>query len=106
MPMTQRKAERMTLQEAMCYAAEMDHQEGWPRCYYWIAVWWRLHAKESASPRGAMLYSRSQMSLYRDIERRHEYYKIWKRPNGMSDWQWSGLGPNAVLSGKPPREEL
>ncbi|MGZ8220048.1 MAG: hypothetical protein ACXWT0_00220 [Methylobacter sp.] len=95
--MTQRTAKLMTLQEAMCHAGEMEHKEGWPRCYYWRAVWLRLHAKESANPREQLQYSRNQMVLYRDIiERRPEHYNSWKRPNGMSDWQWSGLGPNAM----------
>ncbi len=92
-------AEPMTLREAMVHAANRGSAEGWPRCYYWAAVWWRLHAKESKAPREPLQYSRSQMALYRDIEQRPEHYRSWKRPQGMSDWQWSGLGHNAELSG-------
>jgi hypothetical protein len=91
MLMTQRIAKPMTLQEAMCHAGEMERKEGWPRCYYWTAVWWRLHAKESAAPREPLQYSRNKMALYRDIERRPEHYKSHRRPYGISDWQWSGL---------------
>ena len=87
-------AHPMTLREAMVRAANCGRAEGWPRCYYWAAVWWRLHAKESKAPREPLQYSRSQMALYRDIERRPEHYKSWMRPAGMSDWQWSGLGHN------------
>ena len=87
----------MTLIEAMCHAARRGNAEGWPRCYYWSAVWWRLHARESKAPSDPLLYSRNQMALYRDIEKRPEHYKSWTRPQGMSDWQWSGLGHNARI---------
>lgn len=82
------------IRRALEMAASRGRAEGWPRCYYWAAVWWRLHAKESKAPRDPLQYSRNLMSLYRDIERRPEHYKSRRRPDGMSDWQWSGLGPN------------
>lgn len=85
----------MTLHEAMARAAQRGRTAGWPRCYYWAAVWWRLHARESRNPSEPMQYSRNQMALYRDIESRPDHYKkSWKRPDGVSDWQWSGLGHN------------
>lgn len=84
----------MTLRDAMRHAAAMGRKEGKPRCYYWNAVWWRLHAKESNAPREPLRYSRNKMALYRDMKQSPEHYKSWRRPEGSSDWQWSGLGHN------------
>jgi len=89
--MTRIKDKRMTLQEAQVHAAYMELNEGWPRCYYWSAVWWRLHAKESAYPREPLQYSRNLQSLYRDIKNRPEYYHSDKRPAGISDYLWRQL---------------
>lgn len=80
------------IQQAMRTAAERGKAEGWPRRYYWAAVWWRLHARESKNSSEVLSYSRNQILLYRDIKLRPEHYRDWKRPHGMSDWQWSGLG--------------
>ena len=82
----------MELREAMIQASARGVIEGWPRCYYWRAVWWRLHARESKAPREPLQYSRNQLALYQDINQRPDHYKSPLRPFGMSDWQWSGLG--------------
>lgn len=81
----------MTLVDAMRLAAERGTAEGWPRCYYWSAVWLRLHAKESKNYAEMMRSSRSQFDLYRDIMLRPDHYRSQARPCGVSDWQWSGL---------------
>ena len=81
----------MHLREAMSPASARAAIEGWPRCYYWHAVWWRLHARESKAASEPLQYSRSQLALYRDIKQRPDHYKSHHRPFGMSDWQWSGL---------------
>ena len=89
----------MTIQAAMIFASERARIEGWPRNYYWSAVWWRLDAKRSKAPADALSYSRNQLNLYRDILRRPDHYKISMRPSGLSDWQWSGLGHNVEVRG-------
>lgn len=76
---------------AMRHAAERGAAEGWPRCYYWRAVWWRLSARGSKIPAEHLRASRAQLALYRDIKRRPEHYQSPRRPAGVSDWQWSGL---------------
>ena len=85
----------MSLIKAMRHAGMRAAEEGWPRNYYWGAVWWRLHSRDSKNPAEPMRHSRSQMALYRDIKRRPEHYKSRARPHGLSDWQWSGLGNEA-----------
>lgn len=85
----------MRLREAMNHASMRAAADGWPRGYYWNAVWWRLHARESNSPGEPLGYSRNQLALYRDIKSRPEHYKSRIRPQGVSDWQWSGLGNQA-----------
>ena len=76
----------MTLRDAMIHAAYMSRKEGWPRCYYWESVWWRLHARESATPAEPLQWSRNMRALYRDILRRPRHYdRPWPRP--MTDWQ-------------------
>jgi hypothetical protein len=82
----------MTLREAMVYAGEMQARSPIPYGYYWSAVWWRLHAKESAFPKDPLRYARNQLALFRDMLRRPEHYAGAMRPSGMSDWLWSGLG--------------
>ena len=94
------EAQPMTLRDAMRHATEMGRKEGKPRCYYWSAVWWRLHAKESKHSIEPLQWSRNQMALYRDMQERPEHYKSWRRPEGSSDWQWSGLGHNDKVSGR------
>lgn len=86
--------ERMTLRDARVEASRRGQAEGWPRCYYWNAIWWRLYARESAVPHEQLRYSRNQMALYRDIKLRPEHYANPRRPHGMSDWLWSGLASN------------
>lgn len=86
-----RRAMPMTLHDAMRAADYRRRMEPWPRAYYWSAVWWRLHARESANPKEPLRYSRSQMALYRDILQQPEHYANRHRPHGVSDWQWSGL---------------
>lgn len=70
----------------MAHAVAMARIEGWPRCYYWNAVWWRLHAKESAVPEQAAQWSRNQISLYRDCVANPGRYSSGARPE-MTDWQ-------------------
>lgn len=60
------------LQIAMREAAERGKREGVPRCYYWRAVWWRLHARESADPATCLQYSRNQQRLYWEMVSRPE----------------------------------
>lgn len=81
----------MSIREAQRYATERGRNEGKPNCYYWCAVWWRLHARESANPAVPLGYSRSQMRLFWDMKRRPGHYADWRRPEGLTDWQWSGL---------------
>lgn len=85
---------RMTIREAMIYAAEEGRMSGSPECYYWRAVWWRLHAKESKNSIESIGYSRAQMALYKDMLQRQKHYADSFRPAGVSDWQWSGLRAN------------
>lgn len=90
--MNSREAARpITLREAMVYAAEMGHRSGKPECYRWQAVWWRLHARESRNPGEPLRYARAQMALFRDMKARPEHYACSRRPDGATDWQWSGL---------------
>lgn len=76
----------------MAEATRRGSAAGVPEYYYWAAVWWRLHARESAHPAEATSYSRSLLMLYRDMLARPEHYADWRRPPGSSDWTWSGLG--------------
>lgn len=85
----------MRLREAMSHASMRALSDGWPRSYYWNAVWWRLHARESKSPGEPVRSSKNQMALYQDIKRRPEHYNSTSRPQCASDWQWSGLGNQA-----------
>mgnify|MGYP001768228663 CR=1 FL=1 len=85
---------KRTLREAMAHAAEMGRKSSPPDSYYWSAVWWRLHSKESKNPSEPLGYSRSQMSLYRDMRSRPKHYADRLRPQGVSDWQWSGMKAN------------
>ena len=55
--------ERMTLRDARVEASRRGQAEGWPRCYYWSAIWWRLYARESAVPHEQLRYSRNQMAF-------------------------------------------
>lgn len=80
-----------TLHQAMCRASERGAAEGWPRCYYWAAVWWRLSARESKMSGEHLQFSRNQLALYRDIQQRPAHYKSVARPAGVSDWQWSAV---------------
>jgi hypothetical protein len=81
----------MRLRDAMRDAAERARRVAPPERYRWIAVWWRLHARESADPATCWRYSRNQRRLYRDMLSRPEHYTSWMRPSGVTDWQWSGL---------------
>jgi hypothetical protein len=76
----------LALKDAMIHASEMGKKEGWPRCYYWSAVWWRLHARESAHPSEPLQWSRNQIALYHDCLRRPEHYKR-RRSRELTDWQ-------------------
>lgn len=82
---------RWTIEEAMVHASEMSAKSGKPESYYWNAVWWRLFAKESKNPSEMICSSRAQLALYRDMKVRPEHYASPLRPDGQSDWQWSGL---------------
>lgn len=62
--------------------------------YRWIAVWWRLYAKECANPREPIRYARSQALLAADIAARPEHYAA--KPVGLTDWLHSGLAEVAV----------
>lgn len=85
---------RLTVREAMIHASEMGEKSGKSECYYWSSVWWRLHAKESKNPSEAIGYSRAQLALCRDMQKRPRHYTDPLRPVGTSDWQWSGLRAN------------
>lgn len=78
----------LSLREAMVRVSERGRTEGWPRSYYWSAVWLRLFSRESKNPRELLQHSRNQMNLYRDIESRRHHYQSLMRPTGLSDWQW------------------
>ena len=80
------------IHRTMHEVAERGRREGSPNCYYWHAVWWRLHAKESANPAEPRRYSRNQLRLFWDMKNRPEHYASPRRPHGMTDWLWSGLG--------------
>lgn len=72
----------------MIFAAYMAAKEGWPKCYLWHAIWWRLHANESANPIEPIWAARNQLRLYRDIIDNPEHYRREKRIDaGKSDWQ-------------------
>lgn len=79
----------MTLREAMVFAGAMGASSPWPENYRWVAVWWRLHARESAAPAEPRQWARAQLALYRDIQARPEHYRA--KPAGITDWMWSGL---------------
>ena len=87
------------LHDAMREVAERGRREGKPNCYYWHAVWWRLHAKESANSAECRRYSENQRRLFWDMKNRPDHYTSWKRPDGVTDWQWSGLVHNQICSG-------
>jgi hypothetical protein len=86
-----RSAQPLTIHEAMVMAGEMSVREGSPHCYYWNAVWWRLHARESKNSAECVRFSRNQLALYRDMVARPEHYRKPSRPDSSTDWQWSGL---------------
>ena len=88
------KQKKLTIREAMIHANEMGAKSGKPECYYWHAVWWRLHSRESRNPSEPIGYSRNQMALYKDMLQRPRHYVDPLRPVGISDWQWSGLTAN------------
>ncbi|MET0331306.1 MAG: hypothetical protein ABW154_07740 [Dyella sp.] len=75
--------------EAMVRASLRGRREGHPNCYYWEAVWWRLHARASKNPAEALRFSRNQLRLFWDIKHRPDHFQ--RKPDGMTDWQWSGL---------------
>lgn len=75
----------MTRHMAMRHAAEMGRKEGWPRRYYWSAVWWRLFAKETAAPAQPLQWSCNQLALYRDCVANPDRYTN-VRPE-LTDWQ-------------------
>ena len=68
---------------AMREASRRAHQTGWPECYYWQAVWWRLSAMMSRSS-GPAMHSRNIMQLYRDIKNRPDHYK--RKPADVTDY--------------------
>jgi hypothetical protein len=82
------------LHEAMNEVAQRGRREGKPNSYYWKAVWWRLSARESRTPEILREYSKNQLRLFFDMKNRPLHYSDPKRPEGESDWQWSGLGHN------------
>lgn len=86
---TRIRANVRSLTEAMCHSAMIEKNSGWPEKYYWQAVWWRLHAKESKNKNEAVLFSRNLVKLMHDIRLRKNYYLC--KPKNVSDWQWSGL---------------
>lgn len=90
----------MTTREAMIYVADMAAHAPKPDCYRWIAKWWRLHGRESANPSECLRFANGQMALYRDMTKRPEHYTDTLRPSGATDWQWSGLGHNAEITGR------
>jgi hypothetical protein len=72
--------------------AERARRQGKPNCYYWSAVWWRLHAKESANNAECRRYSENQRRLFFDMMNRPEHYTSRQRPESDTDWQWSSIG--------------
>jgi hypothetical protein len=77
----------LKLINAMCHAGDMAYKDGWPKCYYWNSVWYRLHAKRSANPQEQLQYSRNLIGLYTDIVSRPRYYRLHKRISTKTDWQ-------------------
>jgi len=47
----------------------------WPKVYLWSAVWWRVHAKESAIPHECIQTAKTQLRLYKDIMARPKHYE-------------------------------
>jgi hypothetical protein len=89
------------INDAMIYAANMESISGWPKCYFWRAVWWRLHSRESMNKSDPFKYSRNLVMLYNDIKFRRNHY-IGK-PKEKTDWEWSGLfnqKPNGGITGE------
>lgn len=87
-------AARLTLREAMIHAGERGRaavEAKSPERYYWAAVWWRLHAREThPSMRPECIgFARSQIALFNDIIRRPDHYA--RKPADKTDWQWSEL---------------
>lgn len=80
----------MTIREAMVEAAERGRRAATaPERYRWVAVWWRLHALDSATPDQCRRYASGQMSLAADMERRPQHYAA--KPAGLTDWLHSGI---------------
>lgn len=71
--------------EATGHAVMMEKIAGWPEKYYWQAVWWRLHSKESKNKSECIRYSRNLIKLMHDIRFRKNYYLC--KPKDVSDWQ-------------------
>lgn len=71
-----------------------------PERYLWIAVWWHLHARESAAPDQCLGYASGQLRLAKDMASRPEHYR--KKPAFKTDWEWSDL---ASPPSSPPQAE-
>lgn len=80
-------AQPETIRTAMRRASDNGRAAPWPGGYYWAAVWWRLHAKESKFPAAPMAYSRNQYDLWRDCIARPKHYA--HKPAEQTDFQWS-----------------
>lgn len=82
---------KMTFYEALAFVSEMSQKTPKPESYKWKGKWWRLHARESKARENCVMYARGQMALYHDMQARPEHYTSAGRPDGMTDWLWSGL---------------
>ena len=77
------------LTDAMSYAAIMENNSGWPEKYYWQAVWWRIHSKESKNKSECIIYSKNLIKLMHDIRFRKNQYLC--KPKNISDWEFYKL---------------
>lgn len=87
----------LTIREAMVEAARRERAApSKPEKYRWIAVWWRLHARESRVPEQSRRYAQAQMMLAADMEARPSHYAA--KPSDRTDWQHSGLARSTLTA--------
>lgn len=77
------------LQNMMARAGEKARLMPAPERYLWVAVWWRLHARESKNASECRQFANNQLRLFKDMIARPEHYR--NQPLGKTDWERSGL---------------
>jgi hypothetical protein len=78
-----------TLRDQMIRVGEKARLSPKPERYLWVAVWWHLHARETANPSECIGYAKGQLHLARDMAARPDHYRV--KPADKTDWEWSGL---------------